>query len=120
MNILHFEYSDFFRIYVKDLIEDMGHTYYATQNGESLYQFLAQTTIDVILTGLELHDMTAEQLIENISKTRYKDIPIIIVTSSEVEDLKSRMKSINYSDFIIKETLNNDTLAKCLERFEPS
>ncbi len=118
MRILHFDYSDFFRRVVHDLILSSGHAYFNSNQGADLYHILAHDEIDVIFTGMELSDMSAEDLIRDIKNSKYKNIPIVILTSSEVENLNKRLKGIPFYDFILKEQLTADLLNQVLDRIE--
>jgi CheY-like chemotaxis protein len=116
MTILHFEYSGFFKRVLHDLAILQGHNYIDSDQGEALFNLLAHYDVDVILTGLELSDMSAETLISNLKASKYKHIPVVIVTSSEVENVRARLKSLPFDDFILKEQLTPETLGKCLSK----
>jgi CheY-like chemotaxis protein len=118
MRILHFEYSDFFRRVVHDMALRLGYDYIGTSNGEDLFKLLAKHDVNVIFTGMELSDMDAEHLISNIKASKYIDMPIVILTSSEISDIHKRLKSIEFNDFIMKENLTIQTFKKCISRFE--
>lgn len=118
MRILHFEFSDFFRRVVHDMSVRLGYDYIGTSNGEDLFKILAKHDIDVIFTGMELSDMDAEHLISNIKGSKFADVPIVILTSSEIADIHKRLKGIEFNDFILKENLNVNSLKKCVTRFE--
>lgn len=116
MKILHFEYSDFFRRVVHDMALRSGHAYYDSNKGDDLFKILAHDEIDVILTGMELSDMSAEEMIKNLKNSKYKNIPVVILTSSEVENLNKRLKGLDFYDFIIKEQLTLELLNQVLSR----
>ncbi|MDH8677553.1 response regulator [Fusibacter bizertensis] len=118
MKILHFEYSDFFRRVVHDMALRLGYDYIGTSNGDDLFKILAKHDIDVIFTGMELSDMSAESLISNIKSSKFDFLPIVILTSSEIADIHKRLKGIEFSDFIVKENLTIQSLKKCVNRFE--
>lgn len=118
MRILHFEYSDFFRHVVHDMSSRLGYDYIGTSNGDDLFKILAKQDVDIIFTGMELNDMTAEILISNIKSSKYDFIPVVILTSSEIADIHKRLKGIEFSDFIVKENLSLQSLKKCVARFE--
>ncbi|MBF4695997.1 response regulator [Fusibacter ferrireducens] len=118
MRILHFEYSDFFRRVVHDLVLRSGHAYFETKKGSDLFRILAHDEIDVIFTGMELSDMSGENLIQDLKESKFKSIPVVILTSSEVDNLNKRLKGLDFYDFILKENLNIDTLNNILDRIE--
>ena len=118
MRILHFEYSDFFRRVVHDLVLRSGHAYLETNQGSDLFRILAHDEIDVIFTGMELSDMSAENLIQELKDSKYKSIPVIVLTSSEIDNLNKRLRGLDFYDFILKENLNIDSLNTVLDRIE--
>ncbi|MBE0449206.1 MAG: response regulator [Clostridia bacterium] len=118
MRILHFEYSDFFRRVVHDMTVREGHDYIQSSTGKNLISLLDRNEVDVIFTGMELSDITAEQLIDALSKSSYSKIPVVIITSSGVQDITHRLKNLNFFDFILKENLNLDIFAKCLRKIK--
>ena len=120
MRLLHFEFSDFFRRIIHDMSTRLGFDYYGTSYGEDLFKALAKQDYDVIITGMELGDITAEKLIENLKASKYQNIPVIILTSSEIENIHKRLKQLEFNDLILKENLNIDVYRKCILRFEKS
>jgi CheY-like chemotaxis protein len=118
MNILHFEYSEFFRNYIRDLVEKSGHHYLCETQGKSLFNTLAMHEVDIIITGLELSDMKGEELIQQLQTSKFKHIPVVVVTSSAIDNLNARLKGVHFDDFILKENLNFDSFTKCIDRLE--
>lgn len=118
MRILHFEYSEFFRKIVHDMSVRLGFDYIGTADGDQLFKIMAKTDVDVIMSGMELHDMSAETLIANLKQSKYSETPIIILTSTEIADIHKRLKGLEFNDLITKETLTLDRLRKCVLRFQ--
>ncbi|HAS75027.1 MAG TPA: hypothetical protein DCS67_12855 [Clostridiales bacterium UBA8960] len=118
MRILHFEYSEFFRRIVHDMSTRLGFDYIGTSSGEDLFKIMAKNEIDVILSGMELNDMSAEMLIANLKSSKFSDIPIVILTSTEVADIHKRLKGLEFNDFLTKESLTIERLKKCVLRFQ--
>lgn len=118
MRILHFEYSEFFRKIVHDMSVRLGFDYIGTADGEQLFKIMARTDVDVIISGMELSDMSAETLIANLKQSKHSETPIIILTSTEIADIHKRLKGLEFNDLITKETLTLDRLRKCVLRFQ--
>lgn len=118
MRILHFEYSEFFRRVVHDMAIRLGFDYIGSANGQDLLKIMARSEIDVILSGMELNDMSAETLIAELKKSKYADTPIIILTSTEIADIHKRLKGLDFNDLITKESLTIDRLRRCVTRFQ--
>lgn len=120
MRILHFEFSDFFRRVVHDMSVRLGFDYFGTSDGEDLFRMLAKHDFDLILTGMELSDINAEKLISNIKASKYNNIPVVILTSSEIENIHKRLKGLEFNDLILKENLTIESFKKCITRFQPT
>lgn len=118
MRILHFEYSEFFRKIVHDMSVRQGFDYVGTSYGSDLFKLLSKQDFDVIFTGMELSDMRVEKLLTELSDSKYSKLPVVILTSSNVEDIKSRLKNIKFTDLILKETLTLEVLTNCIHRVE--
>lgn len=116
MRILHFEYSDFFRKVVHDMCVRQGFDYIESSDGSTLFKMLGKYDIDVILTGTELADMNVEELLQELNGSKYENIPVVILTSSDVKNIKTRLKTLKFDDFILKESLTLDLLTQCIKR----
>lgn len=120
MNILHLEYSQFFRGIVEKLIVQSGNKAYSSRFGADIYKILAETDIDLILMGLELGDMPGEELIQKLRSSRYRTIPIILITSLETDEIKERIRGVHIDDYILKHELSSDLFEACIDRFDPN
>lgn len=118
MRILHFEYSDFFRKIVHDMTIQQGHDYIGSNSGADLYQLLGKYDVDIIFTGMELQDMSVESLLKEISASKYKNLPVVILTSSNVDNITRRLKQLQFSDFLLKENLSYETLSNCIKKYQ--
>ena len=118
MRILHFEYSDFFRRVVHDMSVRLGYDYVGTSHGGDFGSMMANQTFDVVITGMALNDMDAEALIDKIRASKWPDLPVVILTSTNIADIHKRLKGLEFNDFITKETLNLDVLKRCISRME--
>lgn len=116
MNILHLEYSNFFRLMVKDLILESGHHAIEGKYGSDVFKVLALNDVSLIITGLELADMTGEELINHLRDSRYSDIPIVVITSLEPQEVKQRLKGLRIDDVILKQDLTNERFNLCIDR----
>lgn len=118
MRILHFEYSEFFRRIVHDMAVRQGFDYVGTSYGGDLFKHLSKQDFDVVFTGMELSDMRVEVLLNELSSSKYSYLPIVILTSSNVEDIKTRLKHLKFNDLILKEMLTIEVLTNCINRIE--
>ncbi len=116
MQILHLEYSAFFRKIIHDMLVEAGFNPISTKNGKDLYKILATEDIDVVITGLELGDMTGEELIEDLRDSKFGNLPILVISGSDKSEIRERLKGLFIDDLIIKTNLTQDRLVDSLER----
>lgn len=116
MQILHLEYSTFFRKIVSEMIMESGHTPLESKYGSDVFKILAQHDVAMIITGFELADMTGEELVKNMRESRFSDIPIVIITSLEVAEVKERLKGLKIDDCILKQDLTPERFNRCVDR----
>jgi len=116
MQVLHLEYSAFFRKIIHDMLIEAGFNAFSTKSGKDVYQILATEDIDVIITGLELSDMTGEDLIGNLRDSKFGELPIVVITGSEMSEVRQRLKGLFIDDFIVKTQLTQEKLIDSLER----
>lgn len=123
MRVLHFEYSDFFRKVVHDMALRLGIDYVESKSGSNLFKLLSKNDVDVIITGMELSDMSVENMLDELRDSKYKSLPVIILTSSDVENISKRLKNLVFTDFILKENLTPDlfhqTIVRVMHRHTP-
>ncbi len=116
MQILHLEYSAFFRKIIHDMLIESGFNAISTKSGQEAYKVLAQDDIDLIITGLELADMTGEALIEELRDSKYQNIPIVVITASDMTEVRQRLKGVFIDDFILKPQLTQERLEDVISR----
>ncbi len=116
MQILHSEYSAFFRKIIHDMLVEAGYNPISMNNGKDVYKILATEDIDVVITGLELADMTGEELIEDLRNSKFGDLPIVVISGSDISEIRQRLKGLFIDDFILKTQLTEERLVDSLER----
>lgn len=116
MQILHLEYSAFFRQIIHDMLVEAGYNPISTKNGKDIYKILATEDVDVIITGLELADMTGEELIDDIRNSKFSDMPVVVISGSEISEIRHRLKGLFIDDFIVKTQLDQDRLVDTIHR----
>lgn len=116
MRILHFEYSDFFRKVIHDMTVRQGLDYIESKTGNNLFKLLSKYDVDVIITGMELSDMSVEDLLSELEDSKYSSIPVVILTSSDVENITKRLRHLNFTDFILKENLTPELFIQTVTR----
>jgi len=105
MKILHLEYSSFFSKIVKEMIGKMGYSVVQSKNGNDIYKILATEDIRLIITSLELSDTTAKEILSELKNSKYNHIPVIIMTSNDINDAKNTLDGLDVGNFIAKQDL---------------
>jgi DNA-binding NtrC family response regulator len=91
--VLHVEHSYFCRRIVKDLLiySDNELEYISVQTPSEANKILENQKVNVIITGLEFGNETGESFIKVLNKSKYKDIPIIVLSGNDDEDFKRKL-----------------------------
>lgn len=109
MKILHLEYSSFFSKIIKEMIEKMGYSVIQSKNGNDIYKILATEEINLIITSLELSDTSAKDILSELDNSKYDHIPVIIMTSNEIDNARQKLSGVNVDKFIKKQDLTFET-----------
>jgi len=115
MKILHIEHSKMIRLASKDVIEAMGYVYIESTGLEDTYDILNNNTIDLIITGLELDHIDGESLIESLSKSEFSSIPIVVLTSYDNLEIRTKLFKLGVVDYLIKKNFNGERLKSYIE-----
>lgn len=115
MKILHFEYSSFFAKVIKDMVERMGYSVIQTKNGSDLFKILSTEDVYVIITGLELADMSAKQMINDLHSSRYSQVPVIVITSNDMEEANAKLEGVSVKDIIVKQDMTFESFYQAVD-----
>ena len=115
MKILHLEYSSFFSKIVKEMIEKMGYSVIQSKNGNDIYKILATEDIRLVITSLELSDSTAKDIVFELKNSKYNNIPIIIMTSNDLEDAHKKLEGLSIENFIKKQDLTFESFYQMVD-----
>ncbi len=118
MNILHIEQSTLIREMTRDVVANIGHGYFCTCGGQEALDILEKEEIHFIITGLELSDITGEGFMKQLSASKYKDIPVIVLTSTDCMDIRKKLFDLGVVDYIVKDSLTDEKLKSYIEAFE--
>lgn len=102
--VLHVEHNRFFHEIVRNMIADEELNYIPVKSPKEAFKILESTKINLIITGLIFEGETGEQLIENLHKSRYKNLPVLILSATEDEDMKNKKFEHGEIEFINKNT----------------
>jgi DNA-binding response OmpR family regulator len=91
MNVIHVDNSGFFRKVMKIFLSELGLQCRSLDRGEDVLDAVEADKVSCIITGLELLDMSGEELIRKLLFASYS-MTIIAVTGSE-DDIRAHRLS---------------------------
>ncbi len=118
MNILHIEQSILIKEMVHDVVASIGHDYFSTQNAEEAFNLLEDHEIHFIITGLELTDTSGDKWINKLHHSKYKNIPVIVLTSTDNMEIRKKLFNLGVVDYIVKDSIIDSKLKDYMEAFE--
>jgi len=99
MNVIHVDNSGFFRKVMKVFLNELGVESESYDRGEAVLDAVGNRKVSCVITGLELADMSGEELISQLLYSGHS-MTIIAVTSS-VNDERSQ----HLADLGVKATI---------------
>ncbi|MCF6334806.1 MAG: diguanylate cyclase [Spirochaetales bacterium] len=108
--VLQLESSNLFRKIVKSIVEPRGYNLIATNSSTEALEILESTKISLIITGNELIDMSGEDFIRYLSKSKFSNIPVIVLTSTDSLELRTKLFSLGIIDYILKKDISTAKL----------
>ena len=84
MHVIHADNSKFFRKVIKVFLSELGVDSESFDRGEDVLDVVGNRKVACVITGLELADMTGEELIRQLIFSGHS-MTIIAVTSTEDE-----------------------------------
>ena len=110
-NILIAEDSITSRMLLKNILEAAGYNVDAAVNGAEAFSLLKTKAIDLVVSDVEMPKMNGFALTENIRKTeRFKDLPVILVTTRSSEEDKAKGMDAGANAYIIKSEFEQSNL----------
>jgi len=85
MYVIHADNSGFFRKVIKVFLDELGIDSMGFEKGDDVLNEMGNRKVSCVITGLELADMTGEELIRQLQYSGHL-MTIIAVTSSGNED----------------------------------
>jgi len=108
--VLQLESGNLFRTIVKKIIEPRGYEVVSTDESSEAFSLLEENKISLIITGNELKNMSGVEFIELLSKTKFSNIPVIVLTSTDSLELRTKLFSMGIVDYILKKDINTTKL----------
>jgi FixJ family two-component response regulator len=101
ISVIHVDNSRFFRKVMKIFLAELGMDCESFECGEDVLDAVETRKVSCIITGLELADMSGEDLIRQLLFSAHP-IPIIAVTSSGDEERVRRLENLGVMTTIQK------------------
>jgi len=115
MKILHIDRSMFFQKVVKKSSEFEGAEITGCTSMAEAWDLLRSAKVDLILTGQELDDGSTDNFLKEIALSPYRDIPVIVLSSSDTLEIRQHYFELGVIDFISK---NDFTVKKLRSHIE--
>jgi CheY-like chemotaxis protein len=113
-HIIHTDNSEFFRKQMKTFLSELGRESESFNRGEDAIEAVKEGRANVIITGLQLADMSGEEFIKRLTVSS-QAIPVIVVTSSDDEMQVQRLKALKVKTVIRKSGDWRDELKKLIK-----
>jgi FixJ family two-component response regulator len=101
MNVIHVDNSGFFRKVMKVFLSELGLECKSLDRGEDVLDAVESHKVGCIITGLELIDMSGEELIKRLLFASYS-MTIIAVTGSNDDERAQRLTELGVKAIIQK------------------
>ena len=93
---------------MQEIILRCGHSVKSVATKQEALAYIAQQSVDLIITAMEFNDGDAESFILDLPQASKKDIPVVVVTSNDSLELRERLFSLGVVDYILKSEVNED------------
>jgi len=101
MKVVHVDNSGFFRKVMNHFLSDLGFECKSYERGEDVLDAVEAHKVSCVITGLELLDMSGEELIRKLMFAT-NSMTIIAVTSSSNEERTQRLSELGVKATIQK------------------
>lgn len=112
LNILHVDRSEMFRKVMQEMIRRCGHSVRSVSCKAEALSALASEGADLLVTALELDDGNAEELLRSLENSSAKDIPVVVVTSTDSLEQRERFFALGVVDYMLKGEVSEDRLRR--------
>ena len=119
LNVLVVEDNPMNVLIIKQFLKKWDITYDIAQNGELAVEKVQKSNFDIVLMDLQMPVMdgyTAAKRIRKLKDDKYQKLPIIAVTASAFNEIRSRVIDSGMTDFVTK-PINPEELFVKLEKY---
>lgn len=115
--ILHLDRSKFYHKIIKEIAVSKNFGYVSSQTSEEAFKLLEENEIDLIITGKELEHSSGEEFVRDLNASRFKDIPVIVITSEDSQETQERFFSLGIINYLLKSEITVERLSRYLDQF---
>ncbi|MCD6335340.1 MAG: response regulator [Candidatus Latescibacterota bacterium] len=91
------------RKFVSFAVKSMGHRVITATDGMDALEKLPDAEVDLVITDLNMPNMNGYELIDSLRKSeRYRETPIIILSSESGEEDKKKGKELGADSYMVK------------------
>ena len=100
---------------LKNILVHWGYRFETATNPKEAFDMLYKDEFDLILSDLEMPEMDGQMFVQELKNHKlFKDIPVVIISSYETEDVIKEMPGVEA--FIKKSKFNQDYLLDTIEK----
>lgn len=104
------------RMLLKNILESAGYEVIATVNGSEAYAALSQTQPDIIVSDVEMPEMSGFELTQKIRQDeKFKSLPIILVTTLSSPEDRERGIHVGADAYIAKGEFDQQNLLETIQ-----
>ncbi len=101
----------------RSILESAGYDVVVAVDGASAWQLLQERGADLVLSDVEMPQMDGLSLTQTIrASTRFRDLPVILLTSRESTDDKARGMQAGANAYLIKNAFDQGKLLQTIEQ----
>ncbi len=118
LKILHLEGSRFIKKKMGDIVESTGHIYYPVGSPKEAMNLLEKESVDIIITALEFEGVAGEDFIAQVNHSKFKNIPIIVLTSTDTMEMREHIFSLGVVDYLVKTEVEDSLIRSYFSAFK--
>jgi len=103
-SILHLETSALFKKLLMEMSEEIDAKYINTASAEDAMGILNKGNISLILTSMELEEGNTADFIKGLNNSRFRNIPVVVITANDSLEARKKMYELGIVDFILKQS----------------
>ncbi len=117
LTILHLETSKLVQTWLKGIVESSGNKYIGANSIVKAFSLLEKTSVDMIITAIELDAFNGEIFIKRLNHSVYSNIPVLILTSADSLELRERIYNLGVVDYLVKGCIDDKLMKMYFKMF---